>query len=410
MSLFLNGQEVRPFQTVTFYTCGITPYARSHIGHARVFVVCDAIKRIMSGLLHCLVLDGTNITDVDDKIIEGATSAGESIGAFAGHYIQAHEEAMRRLNVRKECSIVRVTDCIPEIIAFIQKLVGTGSAIVTHDGVRMQTPPSFSLWKTKPHDEVGWQSPWGWGRPGWHIECSTITALLFGKSIDFHAGGADLAMPHHANESRQNHAFWGHDSVRSYLHIGALQVQGLKMSKSLKNFWTIDDCLVDHCPQAIRMMFLMTKWKTPLAYSQHLMSQAAALWESFQTFLRLPYKQGIVLFEGSPSLATAKTAVREALLTDADTATALLTLADVVHRARNNTVPLHAAQRLVSDTLTLLGFTSDIPHPPHVLDIRQQLRGVALMPEARAVKDSIFKITDEIRRLFPCEDNDVQTA
>ena len=132
-----------------------------------------------------------------------------------------------------------------------------------------------ALWRLRPREEFGWGSPWGHGRPGWHIECSTFTALLFGSAVDFHAGGVDLAVPHHANECTQNAAFYGCDSVRAYVHVGHLQVEGQKMSKSLKNFLTINGALAAHSPQALRMFFLAEGWRQPLAFSRAAVEQFA---------------------------------------------------------------------------------------------------------------------------------------
>lgn len=408
MELTLNGQAVKPLQTVSFYTCGMTPCGPTHLGHARLFVVCDAIKRVLSGLLHCTVLDGINVTDVDDKIIQRAAASGQTIREFADRAIARHEAALRSLNVRPENRTVRVTDCIPDIIAFVERLVDQGKAERTEDGVRMTAPPSFSLWKSRPTEEAGWQSPWGWGRPGWHVECSTITSVLFGGSLDFHAGGADLATPHHENESAQNRAYFGQDSVRAFVHVGSLQVQGAKMSKSLDNAETVEHFLTGDSPEALRMIFLMTKWKTPLAYTQELLQQARSCWNLLHSFVRLPAapcKQGDYL--PRPDLGSLKSTVLTALCTEVDTATAIQALCALTHQARSGAVPFRPAQVFVQQVLALLGFRSDACQPrapPAVLDVRQRLRQLAMRADDGGLRGELFALTDRMRLAFACED------
>lgn len=232
--------------------------------------------------------------------------------------------------------------------------------------------------------------------------------MLFGDSLDFHAGGADLATPHHENESTQNRAYFGRDTVRTFVHVGALQTQGVKMSKSLDNAMTVEQFLAGDPPQVLRMMFLMTKWKSPLAFAEELLQQARSCWNVLNSFVCLPdapCQQGA--YVPRADLTSLKTTVLTALCTEVDTATAVQGLCAVTHQARSGTVPFRPAQVFVQQILDLLGFRGDASQPrapPDVLDIRQRLRQLAMGAGAGGLRQELFALTDRMRLAFACED------
>ena len=410
----LNDQTVDYGRLVTFYTCGITPHAESHLGHARVFVTLDVIKRVLSGLLGCTVMDASNVTDIDDKIIRRAADEGVTVAAVADRYTAHHTTMMRRLDVREEHAVLRVTDCIADIIAFTARLVASGGAHVVPDGVRMAPPAPFpfSLWKRRPTSQPGWDSPWGYGRPGWHVECSTITQLLFGARLDFHAGGIDLASPHHDNECTQNAAYHGHDSVRTWLHVGHLEIEGLKMSKSLKNFVTIEECMARHSPQALRMFFLTSDWRKSLSYGADALEQAAKRHQYLEVFARLPTSPTSATtrdwLAGGARLVDLKSAVTRALLDNVDTRAAVTHLVEIVRHGRSGAVPFRPAQVFVGDTLRLLGFApTECGTPPDtetrdaIAGVRCRLRDIAKGVADPDLRSHLFGITDTMRTLLP---------
>ena len=288
---------------VGLYACGITPYSPSHIGHARQAISFDIIVRWLRkrGFEVNYV---TNFTDVDDKIIAAANEEGVGFLEISNKYIDDYFESMDALNVGRADAYPRVTETIPEIIEMVESLIEKGNAYHAEDGVyfEIDTSPEkygqltgqtlemvrsgaggrvdktgsgkrdhrdFALWKTAKPGEPSWESPWGEGRPGWHIECSAMSLKHLGERFDIHGGGSDLIFPHHEAEIFQSECCLGHDPVVQYwIHNGMVNVDGEKMSKSLGNFWTISEALENVDPLVLRYTLINAPYRQPVDFNQ----------------------------------------------------------------------------------------------------------------------------------------------
>jgi cysteinyl-tRNA synthetase len=296
-----QGDEVK------MYVCGITPYAEAHIGHAMSYIIFDVIRRYLefSGYRLKYV---QNVTDIDDKIINWANQRGISTSELAQQYTDSFFEDMDALNVRPADAYPRATGEIAKITEVIQGLVDEGYAYEAQGsvyfrvrqaagygklahrdlesmmaGVRIEAgeekehPMDFVLWKASKPGEPSWESPWGDGRPGWHIECSAMSLKYLGDTIDIHGGGQDLIFPHHENEIAQSESFTGKEPfARYWLHNGLLQLGEDKMSKSLGNLITIKEALDSYSADAIRIFILSSHYRSPLKYSEEALAAAAA--------------------------------------------------------------------------------------------------------------------------------------
>ena len=315
------GGEKQPFEPiepgkVRMYVCGPTVYDYCHIGHARSVVVFDVIARYLrqSGFDVTYV---RNFTDVDDKIIRRANETDQDPGAVAARFIQAFYDDMDALLVRRANHEPRVTEYIQPIIDLVQRLEQRGHAyavdgdvyfdVTTFDsygklsgrrlddmeaGARIEVdarkrhPHDFALWKAAKPGEPAWDSPWGQGRPGWHIECSAMSSTLLGDTFDIHGGGKDLIFPHHENEIAQSEAGSGHPYVKYWLHNGFVNINHEKMSKSLNNFLMIRDVLEHHHPEAVRMFLLSSHYRSPIDFTPDAMAEASAKLTRIYTLLR----------------------------------------------------------------------------------------------------------------------------
>jgi len=283
---------------VRMYVCGVTVYNDSHVGHARSFVAFDVIRR---WLLHrgYRVSYVFNYTDVDDKIINRANETGEPWDSIARRFIASLDDDMRRLNVTPATVAPKATDLIPDMVAFVKDLVDKGHAYVVDGDVyydmergkqwfgvlkhqriedmqagarvevdeRKRNSYDFVLWKSSKPGEPRWDSPWGPGRPGWHIECSTMASKYLGVPIDIHGGGTDLIFPHHESENLQTWAREGRPLARYWVHNGMLNIKAEKMSKSLGNFTTIKEVLTHYDPMVLRFYLLNVHYRTELEFS-----------------------------------------------------------------------------------------------------------------------------------------------
>ncbi len=300
---------------VGMYVCGVTVYDRCHIGHARAAVVFDIIYRF----LRFRGFDVTyvrNYTDVDDKIINRANQEGVTCREIAERYIKEYEEDMQALGVERPTHEPRATENIAQIIALIRKLVDKGIAYPLDGDVyfavekfdsygklsgrdleemragarvevdeRKRNPLDFALWKASKPGEPEWESPWGQGRPGWHIECSAMSQRYLGESFDIHGGGKDLVFPHHENEIAQSEAATGKPFVRFWIHNGFVNIDHEKMSKSLGNILAIRDILREHHPEALRLFFLSNHYRSPVDFSFQNMVEARANLDRFYAAL-----------------------------------------------------------------------------------------------------------------------------
>ena len=290
-------EEFKPLKEgeVSIYCCGVTPYNHPHIGNARPFVTWDVIRRYFAKKgykVHYI----QNFTDVDDKIINAANKEGVTWKDISDRYIKAYFEAMDALNVRHADVYPRVSETMPEIIAMVEKLIAKGYAYVVDNGdvyysvekfshygklsgrslddmqagarIEVNTakhhPMDFALWKAAKPGEPSWNSPWGKGRPGWHIECSTMSLKYLGEKFDFHGGGSDLIFPHHENEIAQSQACIGddHSFAQYWLHNGFITIHNEKMSKSKNNFFTVKDILKEYPGEVIRFFILQTHYRS----------------------------------------------------------------------------------------------------------------------------------------------------
>lgn len=301
---------------VSMYVCGMTVYDYCHLGHARVMVAFDVITRY----LRYRGYDVTyvrNITDIDDKILKRADENGESISALTERMIHAMHEDEARLSVLPPSHEPRATGHIDDIIAMIETLIEKGFAYAASNGdvyyrvrkfagygklnnrqlddmrsgarvevdIHKEDPLDFVLWKAAKPGEASWSSPWGDGRPGWHIECSAMSTCCLGDTFDIHGGGPDLTFPHHENEIAQSEAATGKTYVNTWMHAGAVRVNQEKMSKSLGNFFTIRDVLTEHDPEVVRYLLVASHYRSPINYSVDSLHEARKSLTRFYTAL-----------------------------------------------------------------------------------------------------------------------------
>ncbi|HVE93175.1 MAG TPA: cysteine--tRNA ligase [Actinomycetota bacterium] len=317
----LSGRKAR-FEPVVpgrvgIYLCGPTVYDVPHVGHARAAVAFDVLRRHLHwrGLEVVFV---RNVTDVDDRIIATSNQTGLDAMAVAEKFTRAYDDAMTSLCVLPPDIAPRATGHLLEMQEMIAQLIDSGVAYAVDGNVwfsvesaegygklsrrslddlrageRVEPDPGkrnpldFSLWKAAKPGEPSWPSPWGPGRPGWHIECSAMAVRYLGMPFDIHAGGIDLIFPHHENEIAQAESAVGREPfARWWLHNGHVQISGEKMSKSLKNYVRVDDVLQDYPPQVLRLFYLSAHYRSPIAYSPDGLDEAQSVWDRFRGFLR----------------------------------------------------------------------------------------------------------------------------
>ena len=288
---------------VRFYVCGPTVYAEAHIGHAMSALVFDIVRRYLMYLGYDVDFV-MNFTDVDDKIIAKANELGEDPYELAEHYINEYKRNLDELNILPATKNPRATEDMPQIIDMIEKLIEKDFAYPANGDVyyrveakddygklsgrklanmnagarievdeRKDHPMDFALWKGSKPGEPAWDSPWGQGRPGWHIECSAMNMTHLGEQIDIHGGGNDLIFPHHENEIAQTEAVTGKEFSRVWMHNGMLSLKAEKMSKSLGNMISVDQFLADHPADVMRLWVLNGSYRGPLIYSEEVIEQ-----------------------------------------------------------------------------------------------------------------------------------------
>jgi cysteinyl-tRNA synthetase len=438
-------EEFSPLEDgkVIMYVCGLTPYDHAHLGHARTYVSFDVIKRylIYKGYN---VIHIQNITDVEDKIINRAKETKKNPLELSKAF---HSEALSlfdSLNILRADFYPAVSEHIPEIIEAIKRIIKNGYAYETETGVYFnvsrfkkygrlsgqrvkeieekhriepdptkKNPVDFALWKkTKKGEEpIGFESPWGYGRPGWHIECSAMSMHYSnGRTLDIHGGAKDLIFPHHENEIAQSEAAFKTQFVKYWLHTGFLTVEGVKMSKSLGNFITIKDALAKHDPRSIRLLFVMTKYSSPIDYSEkHVEGASAALKRIEEGFTLLLEAER----SGKPNkvdprfrkeIHEKKSKFFEAMDNDFDTAAAVASFFDFItavnKHASGNEIDYSAlkiAKQFYNDVFFILGIeikkeearAEDSAILNAVLAIREDLR-----------KARQFELSDRIRKIL----------
>jgi cysteinyl-tRNA synthetase len=317
-TLTRKKEEFQPIHEgkVGIYACGITVYDVCHVGHARSAVVFDTIARYFRYRGYDVTFV-KNYTDVDDKIIQKSNAAGVGIADISERYIREHDEDMNRLGVVPPTFAPRATEHIQGMISLIRRLMGKGLAYEVDGDVyyavgnfpgygklsgreldemmagarvdvndKKKNPLDFALWKASKEGEPWWESPWGKGRPGWHIECSVMSQYFLGETFDIHGGGEDLIFPHHENEIAQSEGSTGKPLARYWVHNGFVRINSEKMSKSLDNFFTIQDMLKAYHPEVLRLFLLQSHYRNPVDFSEDSLSEARTGMDRFYSTLK----------------------------------------------------------------------------------------------------------------------------
>ena len=382
-----QGDEVK------MYVCGVTPYDDAHIGHAMSYIIFDVVRRYLQ-FRGYKVKYVQNVTDIDDKLIDRSNQGGVPIRELAERYTRRYFEDMEALNVAPADIYPRATEEIPKIVEVIQGLVDNGYAYpaggssyfrvrnasdygkLAHRSLESmrategamgsgekEDPMDFVLWKAAKPGEPSWPSPWGKGRPGWHIECSAMSLKYLGDTLDIHGGGQDLIFPHHENEIVQSESFTGKKPfVKYWLHNGLVQLGEEKMSKSLGNLITIREALGKYSPDAIRIFVLGSHYRSPLTYSEEII-RAAERGAERLTGAAQSAGNGE---RGENPLETASYRQRfiEAMDDDFNTAQALavlFNLAREINRLRDENRNVSAGQQLLAELSSVLGLTLKPP-------------------------------------------------
>jgi len=422
---------------VRMYVCGMTPKNHPHVGHARLFVASDMIRRVLEARGY-QVRHVQNFTDIDDKIIDRAQQEGITAFEAAKKYTDSYWESMDLLGVRKADVYPTVTGTMPQIIDYVQGLIDRGFAYevdgdVYFDldrdpdygklsgrleesgmvGVRKELEPGkrnprdFALWKRAKQGEPSWASPWGEGRPGWHIECSAMVRETLGNQIDIHCGGADLIFPHHENEIAQSEAFTGCVPFAKYwAHIGLVMTETEKMAHSLGNFTTIKDMLEKYDPAAVRLYLLGVHYRAPMTFSEE---GLANVQRSLST-LRAAYGDGDGLASPAGDDGGLLARFDEQLDDDFNTPGALGVLFDTAHEVNRKSDspevgPLRASFHRMLDVLGLsLNATrtgsDNVAAAPFVdllVAIRTELRGAKQWALSDRVRDGLKELGIELK-------------
>ncbi len=421
-------QEFEPLESgvAKIYVCGPTVYDIPHVGHARAAIVFDVLRRHLMWRGY-EVLFVRNITDVDDKLINKANELGTSTAIVAERFARVYEDAMRSLNVLAPDVAPRASGHIPEMIDLIQRLVDGGHAYPGEGSVyfsvesfegygklsgrgldelanreRVEAAPGkrhpldFALWKAAKPGEPSWPSPWGPGRPGWHIECSAMSAKYLGQPFDIHGGGADLIFPHHENEIAQSEAAFETDFARYWLHNGHVKIRGEKMSKSLKNYVNVQEVLEDYSPNVLRFFFCQAHYRSQIDYGPEALNEAKVVWDRFAAFLRAS-RTTTSDGSGAPEKLEGFGA---ALDDDLNTPQALTELHEIVSRGNRalesgDLAAAGAEREALVEGLGVLGLSADTNEVAR--DVVGPLVELLLEQRERARTDKDFARSDEIR-------------
>jgi len=445
---------------VGIYVCGITAYDLCHIGHARSAIVFDVIVRYLR-FRGYEVTYVKNFTDIDDKIIKRAQAEGKDVATLAEHFIAEHDRDMEALGVLTPDHTPRATAHISDMVALIEKLLARGMAYTIDGDVffsvekfptygklsgrtladmlagarvevneRKKNPLDFALWKSSKEGEPWWESPWGRGRPGWHIECSVMSQKYLGETFDIHGGGEDLIFPHHENEIAQAQGATGKPLANYWLHNGFIRVNSEKMSKSLGNFFTIRDLLKHFHPEVLRLFILQTHYRSPIDFTETSLREArqalnrlygaAALLEEISPPMHilppspLPPKEAEVL----ERLTESKDEFLAAMDDDINTARSLASLFDMARtinaylsgrptvKERATLYTLGQAEKYLKELGGVLGLLKESPRSYFAADRKREVakrglnekdieRLIAERTEARKQKD--WTKADEIR-------------
>ena len=419
-----------PNGLVRMYVCGITPYSSSHIGHAMSAVTFDAVRRYLE-FRGFKVRHIQNFTDIDDKMIAAANESNVPVSELAEANIDEYVNAMSELNVAPAHEYPRATREIDKIVEIIQSLIDKGYAYdvegdvyfrvrrdedygkLSHRSVddllsgarieideRKEDVLDFALWKSQKPGEPAWDSPWGKGRPGWHIECSAMSIKYLGETIDIHGGGEDLVFPHHENEIAQSESYT--DQVpfsRFWLHNGMLRLGSEKMSKSLGNIISLPEALDAYDPQALRLFFLSSHYRSPLFYSEESVRSQERAVQRLRQAANTPSEEG-------PQLDATEFRERfiEAMDDDLNTPRALAALFDLareINRGRERGANITEAQDTLRELAGVLGLTLEEPQADSaeaapfiqtLVDIRTELRAARQFQLADSIRDRLTEL------------------
>ncbi|MGJ7913547.1 cysteine--tRNA ligase [Neobacillus sp. LXY-1] len=420
---------------VKMYVCGPTVYNYIHIGNARPAIVFDTVRRYFEYRGYD-VKYVSNFTDVDDKLIRASIQLGEDVPTLADRFIHAYFEDVTALGCKKADMHPRVMENMDIIIDFIAKLIEKGYAYesegdvyfrtrsfdeygkLSHQsidelrvgarievGVKKQDDLDFALWKAAKEGEIYWESPWGLGRPGWHIECSAMAKKYLGDTIDIHAGGQDLTFPHHENEIAQSEALNGKTFANYWMHNGYINIDNEKMSKSLGNFVLVHDIIKQHNPQVLRFFMLSVHYRNPINYSEELLESTKAAFERITTaYQNLKHRREASANlthdneEWTGKIVNQRELFIEAMDDDFNTAKAISVLFDLAKLANyylleNNTAVevIDAFMKEFEELFHVLGLTID---QEEMLDAEID---ALIEKRIQARKDRNFQLSDQIR-------------
>lgn len=414
------------------YACGPTVYDYIHIGNARPLIVFDTLRRYLEyrgGQVNYV----QNFTDVDDKMIRRANEEGTTVAELGRRFIDEYFQDAEALNVRPATVHPRATEHIQEIVELIGRLVDSGHAYVLGGDVYYDTrsfpeygklsgqnldelelgarinvneekrhPADFALWKARKEGEPAWESPWGEGRPGWHIECSAMSMKYLGETLDLHGGGQDLKFPHHENEIAQSEGATGKPFSNYWMHNGYININGAKMSKSAGNFLTVRDILKRYDGLVLRLFMLSAHYANPLNFSDDLLGQAQKAWERIRNFrenlIHLSEHPKETEADPAPQIAALSDEFNAAMDDDLNTAAAVGVLFDYIKKINTlfeNGASQEAAQaalKALDERLDVLGLLRPEPEDGLPAEVQQLVEERA---EARKRKD--WAVSDELR-------------
>jgi cysteinyl-tRNA synthetase len=424
---------------VSMYVCGPTVYAKAHVGHAMSSLVFDILRRYLE-FRGYQVRHVMNYTDVDDKVIIRAKQLGVDPIKLAESYIDEYGEHLKALNILPATVYPRATHEIPYIISLITQLGEEGFAYEVDGDVyfrvskdkeygklssrqledmqagernideRKENPMDFAMWKSAKPGEPTWDSPWGKGRPGWHIECSAMSMHHLGEQIDIHGGGNDLIFPHHENEIAQTESATRKPFAHFWVHNGMMQLNGEKMSKSLGNLVTVEDFLAKHEGDALRMMVLNSSYRNPLTFGDEIILQAEKALERIRLALRAAVDGNIDSGEAVENLLkqidTTRNGFLESMDDDFNTAGALgymFELVKAINQAKDagvKTQLIGEAQKLLNDLMSVLGLRSErtveggeaTPFIELLIELRKELRQQKLWPLSDKIRARLAEL------------------
>ncbi len=447
-----KNYEIKPGDFINWYCCGPTIYNDSHLGHARTYIIFDSMIRFLRSQ-NVNINYGMNITDIDDKIVKKVLALvnimepKDKIKNTYNYFIKEQEKSfwsdLEKLNVIKPNKILRVSDVIPEIINFIEKLISNNYAYESNGSVYFSTSNylekyssimsnandgdnsvktsfnsekennhDFALWKAEKENDISWDSPWGYGRPGWHIECSVMMDKMFGDRIDIHSGGIDLKFPHHHNEYLQTTAFYEKENIiKCFVHSGHLHINKEKMSQSLGNFITIKEFLKNNSANTMRLLFLLGNWNGQLDLTDESLNIAKSYEKNYKTFLNnLNYYSKTIKEEiKSNQYNDFKERIINELSDNFNTIEAFKIVQEFISKVNidfkeNKIDSIEKVKEIINYVFDIFGlkFEKEIndnieKYVESIIKIRNEIRNVAKLEINKESKRRLFNITDKIR-------------